>query len=99
MHADIFSSAFGTVIGTLGSRYIGERNDRMYFRLGICMIILSLVIGGLCGLAVSVAADDIMKLFTSDRPTIEIVKPTFKFLVPYIAASMVKSVMYGMAWA
>ena len=40
-----------------------------------------------------------MQLFTDDAPTIAIVRPTFKFLVPYIAASMVRSVMYGMAWA
>jgi Na+-driven multidrug efflux pump len=95
----IFSSAFGTVVGTLGSKYIGERDDAMYLRLGLGMIVLSLVIGGLCGLLVSTAAGDIMQLFTDDAPTIAIVRPTFKFLVPYIAASMVRSVMYGMAWA
>ena len=29
----------------------------------------------------------------------DIIKPVFPVIVPYIAAGMVRSVMYGMAWA
>ena len=30
---------------------------------------------------------------------IDVIKPVFPIVVPYIAAGMVRSVMYGMAWA
>ena len=30
---------------------------------------------------------------------VDIIKPVFPVIVPYIAAGMVRSVMYGMAWA
>jgi len=41
----IFSSAFGTVISTLGSKYIGQRDDRAYLKLGLVMVVASGAIG------------------------------------------------------
>ena len=33
------------------------------------------------------------------QDVIDVIKPVFPIVVPYIAAGMVRSVMYGMAWA
>ena len=45
----IFSNAFGTVISTLGSKYIGQRDDKSYMRLGLIMIVISGIIGASLG--------------------------------------------------
>jgi len=95
----IFSSAFGTVISTLGSKYIGARDDRSYLKLGLTMIILSGIIGAVLGVVVVFFADDLLRFFTNEQDVIDIIKPVFPVIVPYIAAGMVRSVMYGMAWA
>ena len=95
----IFSSAFGTVISTLGSKYIGQRDDRAYLRLGIIMIVISGIIGATLGMVVVFYADDLLSFFTQEQDVIDVIKPVFPIVVPYIAAGMVRSVMYGMAWA
>ena len=41
----IFAGAFGTVISTLGSKYIGQRDDRAYLKLGLVMVVASAAIG------------------------------------------------------
>ena len=56
----IFAGAFGTVISTLGSKYIGQRDDRAYLKLGLMMIVLSGAIGASLGVAVVFFADDIL---------------------------------------
>lgn len=95
----IFSTAFGTVISTLGSRYIGERDDRSYLRLGLLMIVISGIIGASLGGVVVFFADDLLNFFTQEQDVVDVIKPVFPIVVPYIAAGMVRSVMYGMAWA
>ena len=55
----IFAGAFGTVISTLGSKYIGQRDDKAYLKLGLVMIVLSsvaLVYAGVRVWSVSVSA-------------------------------------------
>jgi hypothetical protein len=46
-----------------------------------------------------VQQDDLLHFFTQEQDVIDIIKPVFPIVVPYIAAGMVRSVMYGMAWA
>ena len=41
----IFAGAFGTVISTLGSKYLGARDDKAYLKLGLVMIVLSTGLG------------------------------------------------------
>jgi Na+-driven multidrug efflux pump len=48
----IFAGAFGTVISTLGSKYIGARDDRAYLKLGLVMIVLSTALGVSLGFVV-----------------------------------------------
>ena len=95
----IFAGAFGTVISTLGSKYIGQRDDKAYLKLGLVMIVLSGAIGASLGVVVVFFADDLLHFFTNEQDIIDIIKPVFPVIVPYIAAGMVRSVMYGMAWA
>ena len=40
-----------------------------------------------------------MHFFTNEEDIIQIIIPVFPVIIPYIAAGMVRSVMYGMAWA
>ena len=82
----IFSSAFGTVISTLGSKYIGARDDRAYLRLGIIMIVISGIIGATLGTVVVFFADDLLNFFTQEQDVIDVIKPVFPIVVPYIAA-------------
>ena len=42
---------------------------------------------------------DLLAFFTNEQDIIDIVKPVFPVIVPYIACGMMRSVMYGMAWA
>lgn len=95
----IFSSAFGTVISTLGSKYIGQRDDVAYLRLGLTMILISSMMGLGIGAIILFFADDLLEFFTDDQDVITVIKPVFPVIVPYVAAGMVRSVMYGMAWA
>ena len=95
----MFSMAFGTVISTLGSKYIGQRDDKAYMRLGLTMIVLSGAIGASLGVVVVFFADDLLHFFTNEQDIIDVIKPVFPVIVPYIAAGMVRSVMYGMSWA
>ena len=95
----IFAGAFGTVISTLGSKYIGQRDDKAYLKLGLVMIVLSGAIGASLGVVVVFFADDLLHFFTNEQDIIDVIKPVFPVIVPYIAAGMVRSVMYGMSWA
>jgi len=63
----IFAGAFGTVISTLGSKYIGQRADTAYLRLGLIMIILSTGLGVTMGFLVIFFADPLLAFFVSIR--------------------------------
>jgi len=82
----IFSNAFSTVISTLGSKYVGQRDDRAYLRLGLLMIVISGIIGATLGTVVVFFADDLLNFFTQEQDVIDVIKPVFPIVVPYIAA-------------
>ena len=63
----IFAGAFGTVISTLGSKYIGQRDDKAYLKLGLTMIVLSGAIGASLGVVVVFFADDLLHFFTNEQ--------------------------------
>ena len=81
----IFSSAFGTVISTLGSKYIGARDDRAYLRLGLIMIVISGIIGASLGTIVVFFADDLLNFFTQVGGLL----PSLSLLSPILCVSMV----------
>ena len=44
-------------------------------------------------------AEDLLHFFTNEEDIVQVIIPVFPVIIPYIAAGMVRSVMYGMAWA
>ena len=58
----IFAGAFGTVISTLGSKYIGQRDDWAYLKLGLVMIVLSAGLGVSLGFVVIFFASEYFSL-------------------------------------
>ena len=65
---------FGVVTGTLGSKYLGQRNDDMFLRLSIYMAFVALLFGVLLGAAISLNSNWILNLFTDNSLTIDAVE-------------------------
>ena len=95
----VFSGAFGAAINTLGSRYLGETDDKRYLNLGFALIGVSLLIGGTCAIAIFAGAAEIFGIYTSDPATLALLKPTRLIVIPYVICSLCNSVTDGMVVA
>jgi|EP01047_Picozoa_sp_COSAG01_P023141 Na+-driven multidrug efflux pump len=97
----IFRSAFGAVITTLGSRYIGEKDGARFRRLGLVLCLVALAIGAASGAVAILFSDAIFAFFTRDKSTLALLEKkevVVVFILSFVIA-LLASVPDGMVVA
>ncbi len=95
----IFTGALTTVATTLGSRYLGERQQSRFLQLGVALLSWASVLATACGLALVFFVRPIYGFFTDDAPTLLALEPTARLLPIYIAAQLINAVTGGLVLA
>jgi O-antigen/teichoic acid export membrane protein len=85
----IFTGALTTVAVTLGSRYLGERQQQRFLQLGVALLSWSGVLALVCGLGLFFFVHPIYGFFTADAPTLAALEPTAAVLPVYLLSQPV----------
>lgn len=95
----IFTGALSTVAITLGSRYLGERQQSRFLQLGIALLSWGCVLALGCGLGLFVFAHTVFGFFTNDPAKLAALEPASKVLPLCIGAQLVNAVTGGLVLA
>ncbi len=95
----IFTGALTTVATTLGSRYLGEREQSRFLQLGVALLSWASVLAIACGLGLVFFVHPVYGFFTDDTPTLLALEPTAAVLPFFIAAQLINAVTGGLVLA
>lgn len=95
----IFTGALATVSTTLGSRYLGEREQSRFVQLGVALLSWAGVLAIACGLCLGFFLHPIYGFFTDDTQMLRLLEPTAAVLPLFIAAQLINAVTGGLVLA
>ena len=95
----IFTGALTVAATTLGSRLLGERQQRRFVQLGMALLSWAVLMAVLCGVALLFFVDSVYEWLTSDVATLAALQPTGAVLPFYIGAALINAVAGGLVLA
>lgn len=95
----IFVGALTVAATTLGSRLLGERQQRRFVQLGMALLGWALLLAVLCGVGLLFFVDSVYEWLTSDPATLAALQPTRAVLPFYIGAALINAVAGGLVLA
>ena len=95
----IFNGALAVAATTLGSRYLGERQQRRFVQMATGLLAGAALLAVLCGVGMFLGAASIFRFFTDDLPTLAALQPTAMVLPFCIGAGLLNAVAGGLVLA